>query len=172
MKKECYLCGTTLIKNINKSKDHVPPECIFPDDKPDNLITVPCCTECNKEFNPLDEKMKNYLSIIAGEKSSDAGKKSIDEILKSRKLRTDFLAHTKQHSSLKDDSGNPRLLFNFNNEELDRWLVRIVRGLYLNKYKKRMHEHSIYKVKAHPELAPQPRRPSENSIAGKQPLWK
>lgn len=156
MKKECYLCGTTLIKNINKSKDHVPPDCIYPDDKPENLITVPCCTECNEEFNPLDEKIKNYLSIIAGKKSSDAGEKSINEILKSRKLRKDFLAHTKQHSSLKDDSGNPRLLFNFKNEELDRWLVRIVRGLYFKKYKKRMQEHSIYKVKAHPELAPQP----------------
>ncbi|MCG7853234.1 MAG: HNH endonuclease [Methanosarcinaceae archaeon] len=148
MKKSCYLCGSTLLKNINKSKDHVPPDCIFPDTKPKNLITLPCCEDCNKEYGILDEKMKNYISILAGEKSKN-------EILKSPKLRNDFLKHTQPHSTLIDSSGNPRLLFNFKNEELDRWIVRIVKGLYFNKYKKRMHEHSIYKVKAHPELAPQ-----------------
>ena len=155
MNKSCYLCGSILIKNINKSKDHVPPDCIFPDTKPENLITVPCCEACNKDYRTLDEKMKNYISIIAGEKSSDAGKKSKNEILKSPKLRNDFLKHTQPHSSLIDSAGNPRLLFNFNNDELDRWLVRIVKGLYFDKYRKRMHE-SIYEVKALPKLTPQP----------------
>lgn len=156
MKKSCYLCGSILIKNINKTQDHVPPDCIFPDTKPENLITVPCCKNCNKEYKTLDEKMKNYISIIAGEKSSDAGEKSKHEVLKSPKLRNDFLKHIQPHSSLVDNSGNSRLLFNFKNEELNRWLVRIVKGLYFNKYRERMSEHSIYKVKAHPDLFPQP----------------
>ena len=156
MKKLCYLCGSILIKNINKSKDHIPPDCIFPDTKPENLITAPCCKNCNEEYKTLDEKMKNYISIIAGEKSSDAGEKSKHEVLKSPKLRNDFLKHTQPHSSLVDNSGNSRLLFNFKNEELNRWLVRIVKGLYFNKYRERMSEHSIYKVKAHPDLFPQP----------------
>jgi hypothetical protein len=59
MKKICYLCGSTLVKNFNKSKDHIPPACIFPDNKAKNLITLPCCENCNKEYRTLDEKMKN-----------------------------------------------------------------------------------------------------------------
>ena len=156
MKKSCYLCGSILIKNINKSKDHVPPDCIFPDPKPKNLITVPCCEDCNKEYTILDEKMKNYISIIAGDQSRVAGEKSKHEILKSPKLRNDFLEHTQPHSSLVDNSGNPRLLFNFKDEEIDRWLVRIVKGLYFNKYKKRMQDDLIFKAKAYPDLFPQP----------------
>ena len=55
---KCYICGVDLIKNKNKSKDHVPPECIFPDEKPKNLKTVPCCIKHNAEFQALDEKMR------------------------------------------------------------------------------------------------------------------
>jgi hypothetical protein len=44
--KQCYLCGEELINKRNKTKDHVPPYCIFPQDKPRNLLTIPCCKKC------------------------------------------------------------------------------------------------------------------------------
>ena len=156
MNKQCYLCGVTLIKNRNKSKDHVPPDCIYPDNKPLNLITIPCCRDCNKEYELLDEKMRNFISIIAGEKSSNAGEKAKKEVLRSSKLSNQFFSYTKPHPSLVDDNGNPRLLFYFKDDELNKWLIRVVKGLYFYRYKVRIDERSNFKVKSHPELSPQP----------------
>ncbi len=156
MRKQCYLCGTTLIKNFNRSKDHVPPDCIFPESKPKDLITVPCCINCNQEYKMLDEKMKNFISIIAGEKSSDAGEKSKHEIIRSSKLRNNFLSYAKLHTSSTDNVGNPRLLFHFKKDELYKWIVRIVKGLYFDHHKASINKRSIFKVKPHPELSPQP----------------
>ncbi len=94
--KQCYLCGEELIKNRNKSKDHVPPDCIFPQDKPRNLITIPCCKNCNEEFAQLDEKMRNFLAILAIDKSGDVGQIAKRNVLKSQKRREEFLAYTKK----------------------------------------------------------------------------
>lgn len=154
--KQCYLCGEGLIKNKNKSKDHVPPDCIFPQEKPPNLITVPCCTECNGAFKQLDEKMRNFFAIIAGDKSGEVGKIAQHEILRSRRLSKEFLSYTKEQGSLVDYQGNPRLIFHFNNEELDRWLVRVVKGLFFHRNKTRISESAIYEVKVLSECVPQP----------------
>ena len=78
---QCYLCGVELINNKNKSKDHVPPDCIFPQDKPLNLITVPCCIKCNKEYGKLDERMQNFFAILAGDKSG-----SVSQIVRKKYL--------------------------------------------------------------------------------------
>lgn len=156
MKKQCYLCGTILIKNQNKSKDHIPPDCIFPDNKPRNLITVPCCIKCNKEYKTLDEKMRNFISILAGKKASDVGEKAKREVLKSQKLLNQFLSYTKPHPSLVDNNGNHELLFYFKDQEINKWLIRIVKGLYFHRNKTRIDEHSIFNVIKHTELCPQP----------------
>lgn len=42
----CYLCGTQL-KDENRTMDHVPPKSLFVRPFPPNLITVPCCKNCN-----------------------------------------------------------------------------------------------------------------------------
>ena len=154
MSKYCYLCGEKLIKNVNRSKDHVPPDCIFPDDKPDNLITVPCCIRCNEEFDPLDTKMRNFTAILAGDQSSDAGDKAQRVVLSSKKLSQEFLTYAKPHPTLTNDDGEPLLIFNFAAEELSKWLIRIVKGLYYWKYRTRINEHAIFNAKVHPEIRP------------------
>jgi hypothetical protein len=54
----CYLCRST----ENLTRDHVPPENLFPKPKPSNLITVPCCNACNKSFGKLDEQFRAFMS--------------------------------------------------------------------------------------------------------------
>jgi hypothetical protein len=154
--KQCYLCGEPLKKNINKSKDHTPPECIFPNEKPKNLITIPCCIACNREFSPIDEKLRNFFAVLAGDKSGEIGKLAQNEVLKKRRLRNEFLSYTKEHPSLVDDNGNPRLVFYFNDEELERWLIRVVKGLFFKCNKLRIDEKTTYHVKKHTDLMPQP----------------
>jgi hypothetical protein len=153
---KCYLCGKGLRKNENKSKDHVPPDCIFPREKPQNLITVPCCIRCNEAFKLLDEKMRNFFAVLSGDKSGEVGKIAQHEILRSGRLSKDFLSYTKQHPSLVDDHGNPRLVFYFNNEELERWLIRVVKGLAFHRTRIRISDGAVYKMRVLSEFVPQP----------------
>ncbi len=65
--KTCYLCGCILIKSTknrkgNASKEHVPPQGLFPDHLKQQLITVPCCEPCNNGHADTDE----LLLLLAG----------------------------------------------------------------------------------------------------------
>ena len=53
----CIYCQ----KNRATTKDHVPPQGMFPKPRPANLITVPCCEPCNRGFKNDDE----YFLIMA-----------------------------------------------------------------------------------------------------------
>jgi len=64
----CYLCGAS----NPATKDHLPPKGFFPDPKPANLITIPCCNSCNHSFSADDEAFRVFLS--SAECLSPAGK--------------------------------------------------------------------------------------------------
>src|SRR6266404_1118580 len=55
----CYLCRSTQ----NLTRDHLPPKNLFPEPRPTNLITVPCCETCNKGFSNLDEQFRVFVSM-------------------------------------------------------------------------------------------------------------
>ena len=54
----CYLCGST--ERI--TRDHIPPRGLFPEPRPDDLITVPCCYACNQRFSNADEMLRVFVS--------------------------------------------------------------------------------------------------------------
>jgi hypothetical protein len=58
---QCYLCGVELEKNVNRTRDHVPPEGLFPLPLPSDLITVPACRKCNNS-KCVDEE---FFRLIA-----------------------------------------------------------------------------------------------------------
>lgn len=68
MNNSCYICGAT----DDLTRDHVPPKNLFPDPKPSNLITVPCCRRCNVGFSKDDELFRIWAS--SGQSCSLAGK--------------------------------------------------------------------------------------------------
>jgi hypothetical protein len=119
-------------------------------------MTVPCCIECNGEYKQLDEKMRNYLALLAIDKSSDVGHTARREVLRSRKWREVFLSYTKQHPILVDDNGNPRLVFYFDDNELNPWLVRVVKGLFYRRNKARISDAATFKIEKYPQFNPQP----------------
>lgn len=153
--KFCYLCGVPLKRKVNKSKDHIPPDCFFPSDT-QYMITVPCCIDCNRKYRPLDEKMRNYITSLTTHFSLEPYKKGKKAVLKSPKLIKEYLSHTKQHPNLKDESGQPRLIFYFNQNELGQWLIRLVKGLYFHENGRRIDENAIFEAKSHPEIYPPP----------------
>jgi len=138
-------------------KDHVPPACIFPENnKPNNLLTVKCCKSCHDKFDVLDDRMRNQIAILSGTKSGEAGEKAMRVLTRSPQLRGEFLSQTKAHPSLVDDQGNPRALFFFDDEELEYWLTRIVKGLYFRKFNKVIDPNLDFTIEKLAELSPPP----------------
>lgn len=64
----CYLCRST--KTL--THDHVPPANLFPEPRPSNLITVPCCKVCNERFSKLDEQFRAFVTTPVN--ASEIGK--------------------------------------------------------------------------------------------------
>lgn len=68
----CYLCGTILVRVSGqcsgkkppnaRTVDHVPPKGLFPEPRPANLITVPCCYSCNQTHSDFDEQLRLLLA--------------------------------------------------------------------------------------------------------------
>jgi len=163
--KQCYLCGANLLKNVNRSKDHIPPDCFFPVGM-QSMITVPCCITCNEQYRKLDEKMRNFIATLSSSVSSEPIEKAKRAVLKSPKMAREYLSHTKPHPTLVTDDGQSRLLFYFDGAELTRWLSRVVKGLFFHENRRRISDAAVFTVKALPEIRPQPSHtfPFENGL--------
>lgn len=153
--RQCYLCGARLLKNVNRSDDHIPPACIFPAGT-QSMITVPCCTACNEHYRKLDEKMRNFVATLSSSVPSEPIEKAKRAILMSPKLVRQYLSYTKPHPTLVTADGQPRLLFFFDSEELTSWLSRIVKGLFFHENRRRISDAAVFTVKSLPEIRPQP----------------
>jgi hypothetical protein len=53
----CTYCGRQGLV----TRDHVPPRSIFPDPKPQRLVTVPACEGCNEAFKVDDEYFRTFV---------------------------------------------------------------------------------------------------------------
>lgn len=62
---KCVFCGATA-----KTRDHVPPKCIFPDDRRINLRTVPACEICNSKTKKDDEYFRMVLATAANDSNA------------------------------------------------------------------------------------------------------
>ena len=122
------------------------------------MITVPCCIKCNEQYHELDEKMRNFIVILSSSNSSEPIAKAKRAILRSPKTAREYLSYTKSHPTLVNNNGQPRLVFYFNDEELTRWLSRIVKGLFFYQNRRRISDAAIFTAKALSEIRPQPSR--------------
>lgn len=57
VKKKCIYCGS----DEDLTRDHIPPQCLFPNPKPSNMITVPACRTCNGKWSQDDEYFRAVM---------------------------------------------------------------------------------------------------------------
>ena len=55
----CTYCG----RKRQITKDHIPPKNLFPKPRPSDLITVPCCLECNQRISKDDEYFRLVITM-------------------------------------------------------------------------------------------------------------
>ncbi|MHC4535752.1 MAG: HNH endonuclease [Planctomycetota bacterium] len=56
-KKSYIYCGS----GKDMTVDHIPPKALFPEPRPSNMLTVPCCKKCNESFSKDDEYFRTVL---------------------------------------------------------------------------------------------------------------
>src|SRR5436190_7201975 len=74
--KRCYICGVELIpvpsghtlplQANHATRDHVPPDGVFCDPKPSDLITVSCCHNHNRKHSGVDERLRMLAALEIG----------------------------------------------------------------------------------------------------------
>ncbi len=57
IEKSCIYC----LRGENMTVDHIPPKALFPEPRPSNMLTVPCCKKCNESFSKDDEYFRTTL---------------------------------------------------------------------------------------------------------------
>lgn len=132
--KKCYICG-----NLADSMDHIPPDGIFPDPKPTNLITVPACSECNQGSSDDDEYFRTIFAIdAASHESSHAGmlmnKKITRQFTKRPALRNHLIGKMKR-VNLFSERGiyiEKGYAFECDKKRVQAVVEKIVKGLYLH----------------------------------------
>jgi len=58
----CVICG----KQPHATREHIPPQAIFPKPRPGDTITVPACASCNNGTSDLDEAFKVFIGFAGG----------------------------------------------------------------------------------------------------------
>lgn len=134
----CCYCG---IRDAT-TRDHVPPKAIFNRPRPDDLITVPSCFECNNQAAPFDEKFKAYLGMHIARQCGEAETLFKEGVLPTAKhnskLRRDIFKSmcpvdiaTKAGIITRKEIAVP-----WDNEAHDLTIERIVRGLFFHHFNK------------------------------------
>ena len=130
MKNLCVICG----KNEATSRDHIPPKGIFIKPRPDNLRTVPACSQCNGGASGYDEKFKVDLSIqVSNSRGIEHFNKLAAPTLEhNQKLSTEILnsmkpAYRATSSGIIYEQG---FAFPWDKNAHDIVIERTIRGLY------------------------------------------
>lgn len=134
----CCYCST----NIATTRDHVPPKGIFNRPRPSDLITVPCCSQCNNGASILDEKFRVYLGMHVARFNYDG-----EQLFKTGALKTLLHNSKLKLEVLKNIDGKPiqyrkdGILKNgsqllWDSKAHDSVIHRITCGLYYHHFRK------------------------------------
>lgn len=131
----CYLCGSP----NPTTRDHVPPRGFFPEPRPSNLITVPCCINCNNGCSLDDQALRVWLSAGLGHTS--AAEWIIENKVLPRTLttspafRADVLANMEDVIITNEDGEKiEAVMFSMSRERVERFAIRVGKGLLRNYY--------------------------------------
>ena len=143
----CYLCGVPLKRGVNRSKDHIPPDNIFPSGT--LQITVPCCIKCNGDYSSVDEIMRNRL-VFTSEFSPPLLRNTAQRSMKNAIAKVGDL----NLFDAIDEEGRNRIGIRFNDHIALRWLERIVRGHHYYLYREPLSKEAKITTSLLPQAVP------------------
>jgi len=117
------------------TKDHIPPEAIFPNPKPTDLITVPACKQCNEGASLDDEYFRMVLATANSERPS-ASKIINQRIIKRARKRPALLQNLMREAIKVDVYSEGGIFlkqwpaFRYERARVQKTVNKIVRGLF------------------------------------------
>ena len=140
-KKTCVYCGSR--KKL--TKDHIPPKCLFARPLPQNLITVPCCRNCNEAASKDDEYFRSVIVLRRGAGDHVDAQRVSDKVLRAlqrpgaKGLIKSLLGEVREFWYLNEKGFyEPGASYNVDLRRLDRVASRIIRGLFWKEYGERL----------------------------------
>jgi hypothetical protein len=139
---ECVYCGRT----AKLTKDHIPPRRLFGKLPAAQLITVGCCSDCNKAASKDDEYFKLNLALKNEIREEPDIREIIPSVLRSLQreqahgLRTAFFGGVEE-AEFKSADGiyvRKRATYRVDLERMSRVPDRVVRGLFSLHYGRRL----------------------------------
>lgn len=130
----CAYCGASDLL----TKDHIPPEKLFPSPRPSNLITVPACGDCHSNTSKDDEYFRLKVCLREDAGNSPQARENWAAIFRSLDrveaggLRKSFSADIRS-VQLRSQAGiyvGRYLSYDVDLVRIRRVVERIVRGLY------------------------------------------
>lgn len=130
----CAYCGGS----DRLTKDHIPPEQLFPSPRPANLITVSACQHCHSDTSKDDEYFRLKLCLKEDAGDHPSARENWPAIFRSLNkteavgLRKGFLGDLRT-VQLRTPAGiylGPRLSYSVDLGRIRRVVERIVRGFY------------------------------------------
>ena len=101
----CAICGI----NEATTRDHVPQKAIFQKPRPENLITVPACSDCYNGASDLDDLFKVYLSMHAACESDIARRLFTEKTARTLERNKSLLSQIAEESKeqqIEDENGD------------------------------------------------------------------
>lgn len=135
----CVFCGETK----RCTKDHIPPKNLF-NPAPDNLITVPACTECNTGTSQDDEYFRIYITAREEVERDPLIKAPKDALIRNLKSPKSMTFAKALNSKLKiadrhTTSGifvDRKQILEYEDDRIFRSVRKYIRGLYAKHFKK------------------------------------
>lgn len=149
----CVYCGT----RDATTQDHVPPKALFPKPRPDNMVTVPSCAQCNGGASDDDEYFRFMLATRADVFDNPSVKAVLPKIHRSLHkpakggFVTSILDATRELSLVSPQglSLGKQMAFEVDLARLDRVVERTTLGLFYKSAGRRLH--SCYSVRSFSE---------------------
>lgn len=133
---KCVICG----EREAVTRDHVPPKNLFPVPRPNDLVTVPACRECNNGASVEDEDFRTYLSLQIGRQNHLTEKLWFDGAQKSltrrKSLQQQILASLRPIQVQTKTGVESKTAFEVPERIYRRVFERVVRGLYYHHFGK------------------------------------
>ena len=146
----CYICGIELVpvppgyagrlQDNHATRDHVPPDGLFCDPKPSNLITVPCCHKHNRRHSSVDERLRMLAALEIGR--NEGGEKILSEKvfgstfkkLRQPKFVTQIATTMRNETVMTPQGPMPVAVFSVDGKEIVECIADIARGLLRHFY--------------------------------------
>jgi hypothetical protein len=136
----CVYCGD----KPGTTNDHVPPQNLFPKPKPLNMVTVPCCEQCQAKYKKDEDVFMAWITF------GPAGVTAAGKLLWNQKLKRTYkkdrgvrniIAKSFKQVNLETPGGiylGKKLGISIDSERKNNVLGKIVRGLFWEECRERL----------------------------------